>query len=278
MFRAIDPDIRIALMQATQERQELGHERLGTDHLLLGLLTNVRSSAYQVFADHGVDYAAARTIVEQQHDDSDDAADEQATPADTSSSLDDDREALRAIGIDLDKVRAAVRTTFGEDIAERWGERRGRGPRGPRGPRPPHGPHGGPGHDGHDGHGHGRPGHRPDGPEFGPQFGPDRADDDFEGFGPWGPPGRGRRGPRSRRFFGQVTPSLRTVMQDLTGEYRAEVRDRHGSGRPPQFAAARLLAALVDSGDPAVEAIVASADDPAALRAQIRELAAHTAV
>ncbi len=50
--------------------------------------------------------------------------------------LDEDREALRAIGIDLDKVREAVRSTFGDDITEQWGERQDRrGRRGQRGRR-----------------------------------------------------------------------------------------------------------------------------------------------
>lgn len=120
MFRRMDSELRIAMLQAVEERRELDHELLGPDHFLLGLLSNVRGSAYKVLAEQGVTYEWARRVVVEKHDDTASSA-----PArdrqDAADNLEEDREALRAIGIDLDKVRDAVRETFGEDITDGWG-------------------------------------------------------------------------------------------------------------------------------------------------------------
>ncbi|NNG38702.1 Clp protease [Flexivirga sp. ID2601S] len=255
MFNPTNSEIRIAMMQAADEQRELGHDQLGADHLLLGLLSNVRGSAYKVLTEHGVTYESARAVVIDTHDEHpDETTDGDAQSDDASSSLDDDREALRAIGIDLDRVRAAVRDTFGDDITQGWGERRG--------PR-----RGAPGERGGRGRGRGPGGHQHRGPA-GPAWGPFAED-----FGDFGPRGRGRRGPRSRRFFGGVNPHLQEVMRRLGEDFRSDAVAGLGTGRPPSMSGARLLSALLHSEDPVVAAVVQTADDPQRLITDADDLA-----
>lgn len=249
MFRSMDSEIRIAMIQATEERRELGHDLLGPDHLLLGLLANVRGSAYEVLAGQGVTYAWVRRVVAEKHDDRREDDDAEGL-TDASDNLDEDKEALKAIGIDLDKVRDAVRDTFGEDITQRWGQRRGRGSRGDtQGDSPRRG---------------GPSGRGPWGGEF-EGFGAD-----FAGFGPGG---RGRRGPRSRRFE-RVTASMRRMLHGLRSELR-NAESTQGGDRRRGFSGGVVLAAIFASGDPAVDAAVAAADNPDALRSAVDALAGH---
>jgi hypothetical protein len=273
----MDSEIRTAMMQAAWERRELDHELLGPDHLLLGLLSNVRGTAYKLLGEYGVTYEWARRVVADKHDDSAYTVRETETPND----LEKDREALRVIGIDLDKVRDAVREAFGEDITDRWGERRERRERGERGGRDRGRRGGGPRGRGPQGP-HDR-GARGNGPHGHAPHGPDAADDEREdsefdafarGFGDFGPGGhgRGRRGPRSRRFE-QVAPSMHRILHQL----RREMHDTHSrdeDGDHPA-AAGTVLAALLTSGDPAIEAVIDAADDPKALRAAVEKLAGH---
>jgi len=248
MYPRFDSEARIAVMQAIDEARELGHAEVGPDHVLLGLLANVRGQAYGLLTAHGLSFDAARALVAERHPDSESdsdaetpAAEKAETTPDRDPELDADREALRAIGIDLDRVREAVRSTFGEDITEGWGERgrgygRGRGRRsGGRGRGRRGGPHG----------------HR----EYG---------------------GRGRRGPRSERLGGRVpfSPTLRDAM-------RATVRAVRERGfaegeRPSPLSGVQLLAAIATCGDPGVDAVLGWADDTAALRAAIAERAGQT--
>ena len=170
----------------------------------------------------------------------------------------EDREALRGIGIDLDKVREAVRGRFGEDLSDGWGERAERGPRGR-----------GHGRRGHRHHGRGR-GPRPDcgpqglGPEgFGPGgFGPG-------GYGPGGPfggeglwePGRGRRGPRGRGARPRFANDTRTVF----GRAMEIARER-GDRR---LRAEYLLLGIIDTADDASRALIESATTADELRAAV---------
>ena len=129
MLSRFDPEARIAMMQATEEANELGHSEVGPDHVLLGLLSNLRGSTFVLLTEHGLRLDSAREVVVARRAA---LAETQPSPTGTPDSdvpdpdpgLDEDREALRAIGIDLDKVREAVRSTFGDDITEQWGERR----------------------------------------------------------------------------------------------------------------------------------------------------------
>jgi hypothetical protein len=162
MQSRFDTEARIAVTQAADIARELGHTEVGPDHLLLGLLANARGTAYAALTDHGLRLDAARQIVADQHVDPVDEpetaeSDSQAAPT----SYDEDREALRAIGIDLDRVRDAVRTNLGQDLSDGWASRPERGRRRGRGRRHHH-------HH-HDHEGRGRRGprsRRGDGPRF----------------------------------------------------------------------------------------------------------------
>ncbi|MGD9958227.1 Clp protease N-terminal domain-containing protein [Nocardioides sp.] len=255
MYSRLNPEARIAVMQATDEARELGHSEVGADHVLLGLLANVRGETYALLTQHGLTFDQARSIVIERHVET--PRDQDADPEASSAELDEDRAALRAIGIDLDKVREAVRSTFGDDITEGWGERgRGRG----RGRR------GGPG--GHHGrHHHGRPDRRATGPDSA-----EVEDPRIEGRRGGG---RGRRGPRSERF-GDRLPFSPALVEALRGVRRvagADDRERRRGPGGPGMTAPRLLLAIARSGDPAVEAVLGWADDSAALRAAIEEYA-----
>jgi len=254
MYPRFDSEARIAVMQAIDEARELGHAEVRPDHVLLGLLANVRGRAYTLLTAHGLSFDSARALVAERHPEPEPATDADASTdtdinpdkgadkrPDSNPELDADREALRAIGIDLDRVREAVRSTFGDDITDGWGERsyrgRGRAGRDGRGGRRgrrgrPHGPH-----------------------EYG---------------------GRGRRGPLSERLGGRM-PFSAELREALRETVRATRRRGPEEGeRPAALSGAQLLAAIAVSGDATVDAVLGWANDEAALRAAIAELAGQT--
>ena len=59
-LRGFAPDARRAVTLAEVEACGLGHDRVGTEHLLLGLLATEGSGAARVLSDAGVNIAAAR--------------------------------------------------------------------------------------------------------------------------------------------------------------------------------------------------------------------------
>jgi len=231
MHSRFDTESRIAVAQATDIARELGHREVGPDHLLLGLLANPRGTAYAALWDHGVNLDAARDLVAQHHVDPEPETGDQDEPAQASDYA-DDREALKAIGIDLDRVRDAVRANLGADLADGWAGRseRGRSRKGRRGRRHHH-------HHSHEHH-----------------------------------EGRGRRGPRSRRDDGlRFSQGLRALLRDVrraTMRDRLEAEDRDEGRRVPGMTGARLLVALTRSDDPAVQAVLASSTGIEGLRAQ----------
>ena len=240
MHSRFDTEARIAVAQATDIAREMGHSEVGPDHLLLGLLANMRGTAYAALTDHGLRLDAARDLVATHHVDVTDV-DADPEPAGEPDGLDDDREALRVIGIDLDRVREAVRENLGAELTEGWGGRPDRGRRGDRGrsradrrrARSHHGRH----------------------------------------------HGRGRRGPRSERLDGpRFSAALRDVLRDVR---RATLRDRadrsaQGGRDASGMTGQRLVLALVESGDPVVNEILATATDLDRLRARIRAEVAPT--
>ncbi len=249
MYTRLDQEARIAVMQATDEARELGHSEVGADHVLLGLLANVRGETYSLLTRHGLTFDQARTIVIERHLETTPTADE-PVGSEAAADLDEDREALRAIGIDLDKVREAVRSTFGDDITAGWGQRgRGRGRGGRRG-----------------GPGGGRHHHRRHADVEGGE-----GREVSEGRG-----GRGRRGPRSERFGDRLpfSPALVGALRGVRREAGADDRERRGPGGPG-MTAPRLLLAISRSGDPGVEAVLGWANESAALKAEIEEYAAQ---
>ncbi|SDU61413.1 Clp protease N-terminal domain-containing protein [Gordonia westfalica] len=281
MFERISRDDKMLLAFATQEAADLGHRQLGNDHLILGMLCNARSPLFTILADQGLNLASAREVVRKYHDEHADQA--EATDTNDESArrrYEEDREALRSIGIDLDKVREAVRGRFGEDLSDGWGERPGRGA-GRRG-----GPDGGRGrgrgHGRRHGHGHGphrARGPRPDcGPEgFGPEgpggFGPGGFGPGGYGPGPFGPggpfagdegpwePGRGRRGPRGRGNRPRFASDTRSVFARAV-EIARERGDRHLRGE-------YLLLGIIDTADDASRTLIESATTADELKAAV---------
>ncbi len=129
MHSRFDTESRIAVAQAADIARELGHQEVGPGHLLLGLLANPRGTAYAVLWDHGLDLDTARDLVAQHHVEAEPETDEPGGSTDSTTAPDyaEDREALKAIGIDLDRVRDAVRENLGADLADGWAGRSDRG-------------------------------------------------------------------------------------------------------------------------------------------------------
>ncbi|GAB11747.1 hypothetical protein GOARA_088_00100 [Gordonia araii NBRC 100433] len=238
MFERFSREGRMVLPFAIEEADDLGHSRVGAPHLILGVLCNARDPLVGVLADHGITLDTARTAVREA------SGDAEPEPTSAEDRYAADRDALKVLGIDLDRVRDAVRKNFGDDLTAGWGqrgERRGRGRR-------------------HHGHGRGGGPCGPAGPggpgEFGPGFG-------GPGFGPWGEEGpwdfnRGRRGPRGHGRRPRFGGSAKAVLTDAL-----RIAVDHGDR---VISTPHLLLAAVDSKDPAVQAIIALAPDADALR------------
>lgn len=239
MHSRFDTESRIAVAQATDIARELGHREVGPDHLLLGLLANPRGTAYAVLWGHGINLDAAHDLVVRHHVETAPPT-EDAPDATEASDYAEDREALEAIGIDLDRVREAVRANLGADLADGWATRpERRRPQGRRRGRRHH-------HQGHDHHEH-------------------QEHQEHQ-------QGRGRRGPRSRRDDGmRFSPGLRALLREVrraTMRERFEAEDRGEIRRVPGMTGARLLVALTTCDDPAVEAVLATSTGVDALRAE----------
>jgi hypothetical protein len=233
MHSRFDTEARIAVAQATDIARELGHSQVGPDHLLLGLLANMRGTAYAALADHGLRFDTARDLVVNVHAESDTRKEPNGEPSDAGDRLDEDRAALRAIGIDLDRVRAAVGENLGADLAEGWGSRPERARRERRG-RPRR----------HDGDPSEREEHH----------------------------GRGRRGPRSRRGEDVCfSPCLRDLLREVRRAAMHDRRDRDSDVHRGSAAMTgeRLVLALLDCDDPQVRAVLATATDLDGMRVRL---------
>jgi ATP-dependent Clp protease ATP-binding subunit ClpA len=111
MFERFTDSAREAVVQAQVEARGLGHRYIGTEHLLLGLLTDSESARFLRL--QGVDHDQVR---------------EALTRIIPVPAGDLDAEALETIGIDLSAVREKVEATFGAGALDkppgRCGERR----------------------------------------------------------------------------------------------------------------------------------------------------------
>ena len=99
MFERFTTATRDVVISAQHEREEFGHPSVGTEHLLLGLLNEGAGGAYTVLRRAGLSRIQVREDIRN--------ALRQGPLGDA------DAEALKAIGIDLDEVRARVEGTFG---------------------------------------------------------------------------------------------------------------------------------------------------------------------
>jgi ATP-dependent Clp protease ATP-binding subunit ClpA len=115
MFERFTTRARAALACAQAESKELGHNFLGTEHLLLGLLHEPEGVAGRVLLAHGLTLEETRDEVRRRIG---------RGPV-------TDAEALRSIGIDLDDVIGAVEATFGPGALDRTRRRKSKGWGGP---------------------------------------------------------------------------------------------------------------------------------------------------
>jgi ATP-dependent Clp protease ATP-binding subunit ClpA len=100
MFERFTRRARRVLVLAQEETRKMRHRRLGTEHLLLGLIVEGEGVAARALSAAGITYDQVRAEVERI-----------IGP--------NDSEALAAIGIDLDAITAAVDESFGEGALER---------------------------------------------------------------------------------------------------------------------------------------------------------------
>ncbi|MFD5088011.1 Clp protease N-terminal domain-containing protein [Kitasatospora sp. NPDC058406] len=95
MFERFTEGARRVVGRAGQESAELRHGHVGTEHLLLAVLTEPEDPAARVLIEAGLDHEEARRAVRRLLGEGDDA------------------QALASIGVDLDAVREAVESVFG---------------------------------------------------------------------------------------------------------------------------------------------------------------------
>ena len=110
MFERFTPSARQVVVLAQEEAHALGHNYLGTEHLLLGMLGEDEGIASQCLREEGVTLEGTRDVIK-------DIIGACAVPGLLSEA---DAAALGAIGIDLDAVRARVEEAFGPG-ALGWG-------------------------------------------------------------------------------------------------------------------------------------------------------------
>jgi ATP-dependent Clp protease ATP-binding subunit ClpA len=106
MFERFTTDARTVVVAAQVEARRLGHDWIGTEHVLIALLTDPAGAVARSLAADGIDADHVRgeavTRIGPRSPDTASEATEQA-----------DAEALKAIGIDLEEVRKAIEANFG---------------------------------------------------------------------------------------------------------------------------------------------------------------------
>jgi ATP-dependent Clp protease ATP-binding subunit ClpA len=105
MFERFTTQARAVVHDARRHSGELGHHYIGTEHLLLALLEPPAGISYAVLSDAGLTVERVRSDIEAHLAD---ARDRENTMLSR-----EDAEALEAIGIDLDAVRAKIEESFG---------------------------------------------------------------------------------------------------------------------------------------------------------------------
>ena len=113
MFERFSKGARAVVSDALEQAGALGHNVIGTQHLLLGLLSPDAGAAYQVLHDAGLQADRVRELVRQR------------TPG-NGVLTQEDAESLRAVGIDLDVVLERLAESFGPDAVPHAQPRRAR--------------------------------------------------------------------------------------------------------------------------------------------------------
>jgi ATP-dependent Clp protease ATP-binding subunit ClpA len=96
MFERFTSDAREVVVGAQQQARDLRHDRVGTEHLLLGMLARPGTTAATALDRHGVTREAVTADVVR-----------------LIGNGEPDAEALTSLGIDLDAVRSSVEASFG---------------------------------------------------------------------------------------------------------------------------------------------------------------------
>jgi ATP-dependent Clp protease ATP-binding subunit ClpA len=104
VFERFSHEARRVVVLAQAEARSLDHDYIGTEHLLLGLLAEREGLGASVLAAFGISREGIRTAVRE--------------IVGSGELTEPDPEALEAIGIDLDAVRATVEQAFGPGALE----------------------------------------------------------------------------------------------------------------------------------------------------------------
>jgi hypothetical protein len=108
VFERFSEDAKGVMVAAQKEASRLGHNYVGTEHLLLGFMAHGSGVGVEVLAEAGVDLDGARS-----------AGLRRLGRGFHAPSPEEDRAALAAIGIDLDSVRSWIEEVFRPGALER---------------------------------------------------------------------------------------------------------------------------------------------------------------
>jgi ATP-dependent Clp protease ATP-binding subunit ClpA len=106
VFERFTTQARSVVSLAQDEARELGHPIVGTHHLLLGILDEPDTAGGRALAALGIDGNEVRDEVRR-------------FERDRAAFSEEDADALRSVGIDLDEVRRTVEESFGPGALER---------------------------------------------------------------------------------------------------------------------------------------------------------------
>ncbi|MBS2532163.1 hypothetical protein KGQ20_05200 [Catenulispora sp. NF23] len=121
MFERFTGEARQTVVVAQDSARLLGHPRIGTEHLLLGLLRGTDHAGARALAEAGITRDGVLATIGRL---------EQAGPESERDLAEKDAAALRTIGIDIDAVRAALEESFGPGALDN-GPAHGAGGQGP---------------------------------------------------------------------------------------------------------------------------------------------------
>lgn len=112
MFERFSHEAREVIVMAQEQAGDLGHNWIGTEHLLLGLAAQREGGAAAALVEVGLDLASLREAVV--------GTLGRGTPVAGPGLMDDaDEAALRALGIDMDTVRTRAEEMFGRGALDR---------------------------------------------------------------------------------------------------------------------------------------------------------------
>ncbi|GAA0574358.1 Clp protease N-terminal domain-containing protein [Paractinoplanes ferrugineus] len=106
MFERFTTGAREVVTGAHQAARDLGNQHIGTEHVLISMLRDENGTVARLLRERGLDAATARDDVRRLAGGTEPGPSRAETEA-------EDAAALKAIGIDLDKVRAAIEENFG---------------------------------------------------------------------------------------------------------------------------------------------------------------------